>query len=138
MFHNKEVLYPFGYGLSYSTFKYSNLSVNKNEIDSDGQNEVTVSVDVQNTSNLKGDEVVQVYIRDLASSVIQPIKKLRKFKRVSLSKEDITTVTFKLKNEDFSYWDEKKKDWTIEDGEFEIQVGSSSADIKLTKSVMAK
>jgi len=138
MFNKKKVLYPFGHGLSYSTFNYNNLSVDKNMIDSDAKNEVVVSVDVQNTSDIKGDEVVQLYVRDVESSVIQPIKKLKKFKRVTLDKGDITTVTFKLGNEVFSYWDEKKKDWIIEDGEFEIQVGSSSADIKLTTVVTAK
>jgi beta-glucosidase len=138
MFNINEVLYPFGYGLSYSTFEYKNLSVNKNMIDSDAKIELVVSVDVQNTSNLKGDEVVQLYIKDVESSVVQPIKKLKKFKRISINKSDITTVTFKLGNEDFSYWDENKKDWTIENGEFELQVGSSSADIKLTKAIMAK
>jgi beta-glucosidase len=138
MFNKKKVLYPFGHGLSYSTFEYSNLLVDKNMIDSDGTNEVVVSVDVQNKSKIRGDEVVQLYIRDVDSSVLQPIKRLRKFNRITLDKEDITTVTFKLTNEDFSFWDEKKKDWTIEKGEFEIQIGASSADIKLTTSVTAK
>jgi len=138
MFNKKKVIYPFGYGLSYSTFEYSNLSIDKNAIESAGTNEVLVSVDVQNTSDIKGDEVVQLYIRDVESSVLQPIKRLREFKRVTLGKGDITTVTFKLGNEDFSYWDENKEDWSIENGEFEIQIGASSKDIKLTKSIVAK
>jgi beta-glucosidase len=138
MFNENKVLYPFGHGLSYSTFKYSNLSLDKNMIDSNEMNEVVVSVDVQNTSELKGDEVIQLYIRDLESSVVQPIKRLREFKRITLDKGDITTVVFKLQNDDFSYWDEEKKDWTIENGEFEIQIGASSTDIKLTESIMAK
>jgi beta-glucosidase len=138
MFNKKKVIYPFGYGLSYSTFEYSNLSVDKSTIESAGTNEVLVSVDVQNTSDIKGDEVVQLYIRDVESSVLQPIKRLREFKRVTLGKGDITTVTFKLGNEDFSYWDENKEDWSIENGEFEIQIGASSKDIKLTKSIVAK
>jgi beta-glucosidase len=138
MFNENKVLYPFGHGLSYSTFKYSNLSLDKNMIDSNEMNEVVVSVDVQNTSELTGDEVIQLYIRDLESSVVQPIKRLREFKRITLDKGDITTVVFKLQNDDFSYWDEEKKDWTIENGEFEIQIGASSTDIKLTESIMAK
>lgn len=138
MFNKKKVLYPFGYGLSYSTFEYSNLSLNKNTINSEDENEVVVSVDIQNTSNLKGDEVVQLYVKDMKSSVIQPIKRLRDFKRITLDKEDITTVTFKLGNEDFSYWDEKKKNWHIEPGEFEIQIGSSSKDIRMSKTINAK
>jgi beta-glucosidase len=138
MFNKNKVLYPFGHGLSYSKYEYSNLSLDKNMIDSDEMNEVVVSVDVQNTSDIKGDEVVQLYIRDVESSVVQPIKRLRKFKRITLDKGDITTVVFKLQNEDFSYWDEKKKAWAIENGEFEIQLGASSADIRLTKSMVAK
>ena len=74
----------------------------------------------------------------MESSVIQPIKKLREFKRITLGKGDITTVIFKLENEDFSFWDETQKKWTIEPGEFEIQVGSSSEDIKFVKSIIAK
>ncbi len=138
MFNKKKVLYPFGYGLSYATFEYSNLSLNKNMINSEGENELIVSVDIQNTSNLKGDEVVQLYVKDLKSSVIQPIKRLREFKRITLDKGDITTVTFKLRNEDFSYWDEKKKDWHIEPGEFEIQIGCSSKDIRISKTIKAQ
>jgi beta-glucosidase len=138
LFNKKEVLYPFGHGLSFSSFEYTNLSVDKNIIDSQAENELVVSVDIQNKSVIKGDEVVQLYVKDLESSVIQPIKKLREFKRVTLDKGDITTVIFKLGNEDFSFWDESKKNWTIEPGEFEIQVGSSSEDIKFIKSIIAK
>jgi len=137
MFNKNKVLYPFGYGLSYSSFAYSNLTLDKNSISAEGDNNVIVSVDVQNTSDLKGDEVVQLYIKDLKSSVIQPIKRLREFKRITLDQGDITTVTFSLGNEDFSYWDETKKGWHIEPGEFEIQVGASSVDIKLVKTIAA-
>jgi beta-glucosidase len=134
-FNKNEVLYPFGHGLSYTTFEYSNLDISNNTIRSSGENELVVSVDVLNTGNVKGDEVVQLYVKDLESSVVQPIKKLREFKRITLDKGAITTVTFSLDNTDFSYWDENKKDWFIEDGDFEIMIGASSEDIKLKGSI---
>jgi beta-glucosidase len=137
-FNKNEVLYPFGYGLSYTTFEYSNLYIEKKSINSTTENELVVSVDVQNTGNMKGDEVVQLYVRDTQSSVIQPIKRLRDFERVSIAARDIMTVRFKLDNEDFSYWDEESKDWRIEAGEFEIQVGSSSENIRLKSVITAE
>ena len=105
-------------------------------MNSSEENELVVSIDIQNTGNLKGDEVVQLYVKDLESLVIQPLKKLRKFKRITLEKGDIKTVVFKLHNEDFSYWDDKKKDWHIEPGDFEIMIGASSEDIKLKELVV--
>jgi len=137
-FNKNETLYPFGHGLSYTTFEYSNLYVGEKELDLSRDNDLIVSVDVQNTGKLKGDEVVQLYIRDVESTVIQPIKKLREFRRISLDEGDIKTVVFKLNKEDFSYWDETKKDRHIEEGEFEIQVGSSSQDIRAKRIIMAK
>jgi len=121
---------------SYTTFNYSNLYISKKSLKDSEKNKIVVSVDIQNSGEMKGDEVVQLYIKDLESSVIQPLKKLRKFKRVTLDKGDITTVAFTLCNEDFSYWDEDKKDWTIESGEFELLIGSSSEDIRLKGSVV--
>jgi beta-glucosidase len=137
-FNKNEVLYPFGYGLSYTTFEYRNLYVNKKSMNASDKNELIVNVDVQNTGSMKGDEVVQLYVRDLESSVTQPIKRLREFRRVSLGAGEVTTVSFKLANDDFSYWDEKKKDWHVEAGEFEIQVGGSSEDVRLRQIVKAE
>lgn len=136
-FFNDEVLYPFGYGLSYTTFKYSNLKINTNKISATTNNEIIVECTIQNTGFLKGDEVVQLYVKDLKSSVIQPLKELRKFKRITLDKGETQSVSFTLNNRDFSYWDENLKDWTIEAGEFEIQVGTSSIDIKLNQIIKA-
>ncbi|MDX1700702.1 MAG: fibronectin type III-like domain-contianing protein, partial [Melioribacteraceae bacterium] len=89
------------------------------------------SVDVQNTGNYDGDEVVQLYVKDIESSVPQPSKRLREFKRINLGKGDIKTMVFELDENDFSFWDEKIKDWRVESGEFEIMVGASSSDIRL-------
>jgi beta-glucosidase len=136
-FNKNEVLYPFGHGLSYTTFQYKNLRVSSRTFDPANENKITVSVDIKNTGSMKGDEVVQLYIKDVKSTQIQPSKKLREFKRITLNKGQTKTVRFVLDNEDFAYWSERKKDWFVQDGAFEIQIGSSSADIKLTKMITA-
>jgi beta-glucosidase len=136
-FFEGDVIYPFGYGLSYTTFEYQNFNVDRKIVSVNGENKIKVSVDIKNTGKMKGDEVVQLYIKDLESSVIQPLKRLRKFQRITLEKGETKTMTFALSNEDFSYWDKNKKDWTIEPGEFEIQVGASLRDIKLKERISA-
>jgi beta-glucosidase len=134
-FFNKEALYPFGYGLSYTNFDFKNLKADKNVFSSKQNDKIEFSLDIKNTGRLKGDEVVQLYIKDLESSVIQPIKKLRAFNRVSLKKGETKTVNFILTDKDFNFWDEKTKNWNIEPGKFEIQIGASSQDIKLKKTI---
>jgi beta-glucosidase len=137
-FNKNEVLYPFGHGLSYTSFEYGNLKVNKETFHPDKNIQVTVRVDVHNTGKVQGDEVVQLYVKDLKSSVVQPLKRLRKFKRISLDSGETQTVQFKLGTDDFAYWDETEKDWHIEDGDFELQIGSSSEDIRVTQTVIAE
>jgi beta-glucosidase len=132
------VLYPFGYGLSYTTFEYQNLTIDKNTISVNEENEIEVNVDILNTGKLKGDEIVQVYIKDLESSVIQPRKRLKKFERISLESGEAKTISFILNNEDFSYWDENIKDWKIEEGSFEIQIAASLTDIKFQEVIKAE
>jgi len=121
-------LYPFGYGLSYTTFEYKNLKISPEKQQTQG--EINVKVDVTNTGNRKGDEVVQLYVKDLVSSVTVYETQLRGFERVSLNPGETKTVNFILKPEDLELLD-KDMHWTVEPGLFEVLVGSSSEDIKL-------
>lgn len=121
-------LYPFGYGLSYTTFEYKNLKISPEKQQTQG--EINVKVDITNTGNRKGDEVVQLYVKDLVSSVTVYETQLRGFERVSLNPGETKTVNFILKPEDLELLD-KDMHWTVEPGLFEVLVGSSSEDIKL-------
>jgi beta-glucosidase len=123
-------LYPFGYGLSYTTFEYGNLAVTPEE--QRPQGDITVSVDVTNTGTRKGDEVVQLYVHDEVSSVTIYEEQLRGFERVTLAPGEKKTVTFTLHPDDLSLLD-KNMVWRVEPGKFEALIGSSSADIKLKK-----
>lgn len=123
-------LYPFGYGLSYTTFGYSNLVVTPTT--QKPQGDIQVSVDVTNTGNLKGDEVVQLYIKDKLSSVTIYETQLRGFERISLTPGEKKTVQFTIHPDDLMLLD-KNMNWTVEPGTFEVLVGSSSVDIKLKK-----
>lgn len=116
--------FVFGHGLSYTTFQYENLKVSPRRV---AQNqEVRVSVDVTNTGKVDGDEVVQVYLRDLVSSVETPVKSLKNFTRIHLKAGQRMTVTLKLAPEQLQVWDARGR-WVAEPGEFEVMVGGSSA-----------
>lgn len=128
-------LYPFGHGLSYTTFAYSNLSIKQETLYS--QSPVTVTVDVTNTGKRAGDEVVQLYIRDMVSSVIAYESVLRGFERVALQPGETKTVTFVLQPEDLQILD-RHMEWTVEPGEFEVRIGASSTDIKLKDRFVVK
>jgi len=123
-------IYPFGYGLSYTTFGYSNLTITPEE--QHPQGDITVSVDVTNTGNRKGDEVIQLYVHQDVSSVTIYEEQLRGFERISLSPGEKRTVTFTLHPDDLSLLD-KNSVWRVEPGKFEVLIGSSSADIQLKK-----
>ena len=120
-------LYEFGYGLSYTKFEYTNLQMTK-EIKSGG--EVEISVDIKNTGARKGDEVVQLYIRDLISSTSKPVKELKGYERITLEPGEQKSVKFKLLPEDLSLYD-KNMNFIVEPGTFQVMVGSSSQDIRL-------
>jgi beta-glucosidase len=125
LFDSVEPLYAFGFGLSYTTFAFENVRLDRSEI---GPGESTrVSVDVANTGTNAGDEVVQLYVRDLVSSVTRPVKELKGFRRVSLAPGERRTVAFELTPEDLAFFDIDMT-WRVEPGEFRIMVGSSSRD----------
>jgi beta-glucosidase len=122
------VLFPFGYGLSYTTFEYSNPRVSaKSFRDADG---VTVSVDVTNTGAVAGKETAQVYVRDRAASLARPEKELKGFAKVELQPGETKTVTVELDFRAFAFWHPGYGRWVTEDGEFDILIGASAADIR--------
>ena len=120
--------FPFGHGLSYTTFDYGKASINKTEGTADDT--FTVTVPVTNSGNREGKEIVQLYISDLKSSVDRPVKELKGFKKVSLAPGETTDVTFEIKRDALSFFDADRHEWICEPGSFEALVGSSSADIR--------
>jgi len=127
--HNLPVLFPFGHGLSYTTFLYSNLQVTPTTVAQTAT--VNVKVDVHNTGARAGDEAVQLYVADVAASVPRRVKDLRGFLRVSLAAGEKKTVSFTLKPSDLAYYDDKASKWVAEAGVFNVMVGSSSRDLRL-------
>lgn len=121
-----EPLYPFGFGLSYTTFKYSNLKVTRPQIGTNG--ETTVTVDIKNTGKVRGDEVAQMYIRDDVSSVTRPLKELKDFARVSIEPGATRTVTFNVTPAKLALYNREMKR-VVEPGTFQIMVGGSSMDL---------
>ena len=118
---SKEPLFPFGFGLSYTSFEIGSPLLSAGQIKTDGT--VNVTVEVRNTGKVAGDEVVQLYVRDLVSSVTQPVKKLRGFQRVTLAPGAATTVNFTIGREALALWDKDMK-YVVEPGSFEIMVGT--------------
>ena len=129
MYVKGEPLFAFGHGLSYTQFAYSNLQLSAKQIPAAGK--VTVSVDVENMGKRAGDEVVQLYVHDVACSVPRPGKELRGFERITLNAGEKKTVTFTLPAEKLAFWDEKTHGFVVEPGLFDIMVGSSSDDIRV-------
>ena len=122
IFDTNKPLYPFGYGLSYTTFEYSNLRVH-GRTDS-----IYISVDVKNTGNRAGDEIVQMYVRDKIASVTRPVKELKGFRRISLDLGNTQTVTFRLSVNDLKFYNQNMQ-WDTEPGEFEFMVGNNSVSL---------
>lgn len=119
-------LFPFGFGLSYTTFKVSDLRLSSMRIQADGR--VTVSVEVENTGKRAGDEVVQLYIRDLAASMTRPVKELKGFQRVTLQPGEKRRVEFTLTSAQLGFWNREMK-FVVEPGEFKVMAGSNSEDL---------
>lgn len=128
-----EVLFPFGYGLSYTEFEYSNLILDKSKMaDTDV---LMVSVDVKNTGTMAGKEVVQLYVSPEGGEIIRPVKELRAFEKVELIPGETKTVTFQLEKRAFAYWNTKIHDWHVESGKYKVMIGKSVRDIVETKKV---
>lgn len=121
-----EPLFPFGYGLSYSEYRYSGLKVEK-AVDATDGTMVNVSVDVENVSDVAGRETVQLYIHDVVASVVRPVKELKDFVQIDLGAHEKKTVSFKVKRDMLSFWNNQAR--VFEPGDFEIMVGHSSDEL---------
>jgi beta-glucosidase len=128
-----EPLWPFGHGLSYTSFEYSHLQITPTSSTS-----ASINIDIINTGERTGDEVVQLYVRDEYASVVRPKMELKRFRRITLKPDEKRTVTFILEKDAFALYDEKTKEWIVESGDFKIMVGSSSADIRISKMLTLK
>jgi len=129
LYLRNDPLFPFGHGLSYTTFKYENLKLSTNTIPRSGSLDITV--EIENTGKRAGDEVPQLYVHQVKSIIKRPIKELRGFQRVSLEPGEKKTIKFTLPAEQLAYWDETLHAFQVEPGVFEILVGASSADIRI-------
>jgi beta-glucosidase len=131
MYFKGEPLYPFGYGLSYTTFAYSNLRVSATTLRADGS--VDVTFDLKNTGRRAGEEVVQLYVTHLGSKVERPLKELKGFARVALRPGETKRVTLTLAAERLAYWDVKSKRFVVEPDRVRLMIGGSSADVRLSR-----
>jgi beta-glucosidase len=136
MYFKGDPLYPFGYGLSYTTFKYSNLRTNSPQLAKDGT--VTVSVDVTNSGTRAGDAVVQLYVKHPGSKVARPREELKGFRRVTLQPAETKTVEIPLKASTLAWYDEKLPGFRVESEPIDVMVGNSSTDIQLTTKVQVQ
>ncbi|MES2428670.1 MAG: glycoside hydrolase family 3 C-terminal domain-containing protein [Bacteroidota bacterium] len=129
MYINGKPLFPFGHGLSYTTFSYSNLKLSAKQINASGS--ITATVDVKNTGAMVGDEVVQLYIHDVSPSLKRPLEELRGFERISLKPGETKKVTLTILGSKLAFYDEKVHGFRVESEMIDVMVGSSSADIRL-------
>jgi beta-glucosidase len=123
--------FPFGFGLSYTTFKYSDLKLSKKSIKNNET--ITVSVNITNTGSVKGEEVVQLYLRDRIGSVVRPIMELKDFQKITLDRNETKTIQFTIDNQKLSFYN-NALEFVSEPGDFDLMIGSSSADIHLKDS----
>ena len=132
----KEVLFPFGYGLSYTAFEYSDLHLSSNRINDNDT--LQVQFKIKNIGKVYGAEVVQIYVSDKESTIFRPEKELRGFKKVFLNPEEEQIVSVELSRRDFAFYNISINDWTVESGDFDIIIAASSRDIKLVDTVNIK
>ncbi|MGD0413212.1 MAG: glycoside hydrolase family 3 C-terminal domain-containing protein [Verrucomicrobiota bacterium] len=133
MYFKGEPLYPFGFGLSYTTFEYSNLKTSAPALSAKGS--IDISVDVKNTGARAGDEVVQLYVKHVGSAVERPNKELRGFKRVQVPAGQTKTVTLTLPASRLAYWNTASKSWVVENDQVQLMIGASSAETKLDRTI---
>jgi beta-glucosidase len=133
---NIDVQYPFGFGLSYTTFAVGAVTVTP--VAKSKNNEYKVSVSVENTGNFAGSEVVQVYVHDVHAKVLRPMKELKAFTKVALQPKEKKTVELQLNKSSFAYYDDVKRAWVVTKGEYEILVGTSSRDVAVKRSITLK
>jgi beta-glucosidase len=129
--YDKKPLFPFGFGLSYTTFSFSNLKVSPDQPSADGP--ITVSFDVSNTGQREGATVAQVYVGDPSAAIKRPTKELKGFEKVRLGPGDTHHVSATLDRRALAYWSEKKNGWQVDPGKFVIFVGDSSENTPLTQ-----
>ncbi|MGJ1196585.1 beta-glucosidase BglX [Sphingobacterium spiritivorum] len=127
---DNDPLYPFGYGLSYTAFQYNNLRLSTSKLQKQGK--IKVTVDVKNTGNYDGEEVVQLYIRDMVGSVTRPVKELKGFQKIAFKAGETKAIEFELTEEDLKFYNEKLE-FVTEPGEFEVYVGTNSRDVLTSK-----
>lgn len=127
---NIPALFPFGYGLSYTTFKYGKAVLSTKEMAADGT--ITLTIPVTNTGNVEGKETVQLYVQDEKSSIPRPVKELKGFRKISLAPGETKEVSFTITPEELKFFDDSKHEWIAEPGKFKAMVGSSSTDIRST------
>ena len=131
-----EVAYPFGFGLSYTTFEYTDISTSKDSF-SDAET-VTVTVSVKNTGSVAGKEAVQLYIRDNTGVTIRPEKELKGFEKIMIEPGQTRTVSFTLDKRSLAWYNTDIHEWYAASGEYDILIGASSRDIRLTKKISFK
>lgn len=129
MYFRDEPLYPFGYGLSYTTFAYSNLHLSTTQVKQGGT--ITVTADVANTGSRDGDEVVELYLQHRGSRVVRPVKELKGFERIPIAAGQKTTVRFEIPAQSVAYWNTEHHAWELEPDKIKVLVGSSSANLPL-------
>jgi beta-glucosidase len=135
MYFNGKPLYAFGYGLSYTTFRYSRLSTSSEVLSSDSNGEIVVSVDVKNTGPMAGDEVVQLYVKHMNSQVERPRMELKGFKRLYIPPGKTKNIAIPLRAKDLAFWDIESKRFVVEKNKIQLMVGASSNDIRLKKKI---
>src|SRR5450432_1130332 len=133
MYFKQTPLYPFGFGLSYTSFDYKNLRTSDASLKADGA--INISVDIQNTGKRDGEEVVQLYVKHLNSQVERPMQELKGFTRVAIKAGETKQVTISLPAERLAYWNVQEHRFIIEPDQVQLMIGHSSADIRATQIV---